>query len=688
MGMISKCKDNLVTCEEYAGTAGNDYVKTRVSKAYSEYQIALKKNNAFDFDDLIMKTVELFKHNPDVLESYQERFKYIMVDEYQDTNTAQFELIRLLADKYRNLCVVGDDDQSIYRFRGANIRNILDFEKVYRDCTVIKLEQNYRSTQYILDAANAVIRNNYGRKDKALWTEIKDGEKVKLRKFDTAQDEAEFIASEIGKLRRNGKLKYDETAVLYRTNAQSRLLEERFVYEGIPYDIVGGTNFYSRREIKDLLAYLKTIESGMDDISVKRIINVPKRGIGLTTVENVQNYVDERQISFFEALCEADQIVTVARSVSKLTDFVTMIRSFRTKQKTMSLEELLKDVIDITGYMNYLKTLEDDDDSGDNDRAQNVDELISKIAAYEENEEVEQPTLTGFLEEVALVADIDRIGDDNEKVLLMTLHSAKGLEFENVYLAGMEEGVFPSYMTLQNEDSDPDGIEEERRLAYVGITRAKRNLTLTAARRRMVRGETIFSKVSRFVTEIPRELLDNREAVTTASFLYDGGESIDEYEGSEDFGRGSARRGASYDDDADGYSGIKPSYAKGLGKSLKNGGGSRTGGSGRSELASTYKLKAVPKPKASKPRAVPDKPYIAGAGATHAKGSLAGLSKGMPMKAAAPDYAVGDRVAHIKYGEGVVTSLEEGPRDYKVTVLFDDCGQKIMYAAFAKLKKI
>ena len=575
MGSISKCKDNLVSPEEYAVSTYNDYVKTKISKAYTEYQNALKKNNAMDFDDLIMKTVELFKKNPDVLDYYQERFKYIMVDEYQDTNNAQFELIRLLADKYRNLCVVGDDDQSIYRFRGANIRNILDFEKVYPNATVIKLEQNYRSTQQILDAANAVIHHNFGRKDKSLWTDVKDGEKIKLRQFDTAYDEAEFIADEIGKLKRSGKLSYDETAVLYRTNAQSRLLEERFVHEGIPYDLVGGTNFYSRREIKDLLAYLKTIDNGRDDIAVKRIINVPKRGIGNTTIEYVQNYADERQISFYDALCEADQIMAVSRSAGKLKDFVTMIRAFRTKMKEYSLEELLKDVIVTTGYMEYLKTIDEDDDSGDNDRKQNVDELISKIASYEENEEVEMPTLSGFLEEVALVADIDRIGDDNEKVLLMTLHSAKGLEFENVYLAGMEEGVFPSYMTLQMEDSDPEGIEEERRLAYVGITRAKRNLTLTAARRRMVRGETIFSQLSRFVQEIPEEMLDVKNPVSKPSFLFDDGDSIEEYEGVETTytnGRSAysneyRKEYSTYSDDT--YrkvSGIKPAYAEGLRK--------------------------------------------------------------------------------------------------------------------------
>lgn len=694
MGSISKCKDNLVTTNEYALNTQNEYNKVRISKAYTEYQNALKKNNAMDFDDLIFNTVELFKKNPDVLEYYQDRFRYIMVDEYQDTNNAQFEFIRLLADKYRNLCVVGDDDQSIYRFRGANIRNILDFEKVYPDATVIKLEQNYRSTQQILDAANAVIGNNYGRKEKALWTEEKDGEKVHLRQFDTAYDEAEFIASDIGKLKRSGKLSYSDTAVLYRTNAQSRLIEERFVHEGIPYDIVGGTNFYSRREIKDLLAYLKTIDNGRDDIAVKRIINVPKRGIGATTLEYVQNYADERQISFFDALCEADQIMAVSRSASKLKDFVTMIRAFRTKQKSYSLEELLKDVIDVTGYMEFLKTLDDDDDSGDNDRAANVDELISKIAAYEESDEVEEPTLSGFLEEVALVADIDRIGEDNEKVLLMTLHSAKGLEFEHVYLAGMEENVFPSYMTLQTEDSDPEGIEEERRLAYVGITRAKRNLTLTAAKRRMVRGETWFNQLSRFVKEIPAEYLDREKPqFDKPAFLFDDGDSIDEYEGVEDTYGTSGR----YSDEDDSYRssgryGNGDSYGKSGGYSgigVKSSYKNKNFGSdnGASQLSNSYKIKAKPAPK--KPRAVPQsKPYIATAAKTHVKGSLAGISKGMPMKTAKPEYETGDRVSHIKYGIGTVTSLEEGPRDYKVTVNFDDCGQKIMYAAFAKLKKM
>jgi DNA helicase-2/ATP-dependent DNA helicase PcrA len=701
MGSISKCKDNLVSPEEYAVSTYNDFVKTKISKAYTEYQNALKKNNAMDFDDLIVKTVELFKKNPDVLDYYQERFKYIMVDEYQDTNNAQFELIRLLADKYRNLCVVGDDDQSIYRFRGANIRNILDFEKVYPNATVIKLEQNYRSTQQILDAANAVIHHNFGRKDKSLWTDVKDGEKIKLRQFDTADDEAQFIASEIGKLYRSGKLNYADTAILYRTNAQSRLFENRLRNEGIPYNLVGGTNFYSRREIKDLLAYLKTIDNGTDDIAVKRIINVPKRGIGNTTIDNVQSYADERQISFYDALCEADQIMAVSRSAGKLKDFVTMIRAFRTKTKSYSLDDLLKDVIDVTGYMDYLKTLDDEDESGDNDRSQNVDELISDVYEYvsrTESEGNESPTLTGYLEKVTLTSEIDKVDNETDAVILMTLHSAKGLEFENVYLAGMEEGVFPSYMTLQTEDSDPEGIEEERRLAYVGITRAKRNLTLTAARRRMVRGETIFSQLSRFVQEIPEEMLDVKNPVSKPSFLFDDGDSIEEYEGVETtYTKGRSvysneyrKEYSTYSDDT--YrkaSGIKPAYAEGLRKANAASAQKSSRGQERVGLANTYKIKATPKQSKPVQRAQPaDKPYIAGAAKTHTKGALAGLSKGMPTKMERPEYNTGDRVSHVKYGVGTVTSLEEGPRDYKVTVEFDDCGQKIMYAAFAKLKKV
>ena len=483
LSAISSAKNDLISPEEYELKAMGDYGKQKVASVYKEYQGVLRKNNALDFDDLIGKTVELFRICPDVLDYYQERFRYIMVDEYQDTNTAQFELVRLLAGKYRNLCVVGDDDQSIYKFRGANISNILDFEKVFPEAEVIKLEQNYRSTQTILDAANTVIRNNVERKDKALWTDKGEGEQIHFRQFDTAYEEAEFIAGEIGKKKKYGKAEYKDCAVLYRTNAQSRMLEERFIMEGIPYDVVGGVNFYSRREIKDILAYLKTIDNGRDDLAVRRIINVPKRGIGATTILRVQEYADARGISFYDALREADQIMSIGKSAVKLKPFVTMIQSFRSKLEYYSLEELINDVMETTGYV---KELEESEDEDAEDRIRNIDELVSKVVAYEESHD--EPSLSEFLEEVALVADIDGVDADDNRVLLMTIHSAKGLEFPHVYLAGMEDGVFPSYMTITSDD--PSAVEEERRLAYVGITRAKEDLTITCAKQRMLRGET------------------------------------------------------------------------------------------------------------------------------------------------------------------------------------------------------
>ncbi len=441
LSAISSAKDELISSVDYQLQAMGDYHQEKIGKAYVEYQSVLRKNNALDFDDLIMKTVELFKSCPEVLDNYQDRFRYIMVDEYQDTNTAQFELVRLLADKYRNLCVVGDDDQSIYKFRGANIRNILDFEKVYPEAQVVKLEQNYRSTQNVLDAANSVIQNNRGRKEKALWTKKGQGSLVHFRQFDTAYEEAEFVADDIARKKRKGIADYGESAVLYRTNAQARMLEERFILEGIPYDVVGGTNFYARREIKDMLAYLKTVDNGKDDVAARRIINVPKRGIGAATIARVQEYADMKGISFYDALKEAGQITSVGRSAAKLEPFVTMIQSFRSKLEYYGLEGLIKDIVETTGYVRELEASDEEDAE---DRIHNIDELISKIVSYEENHE--DASLSEFLEEVALVADIDRIEGESSRVLLMTLHSAKGLEFPHVYLTGMEDGVFPGYL--------------------------------------------------------------------------------------------------------------------------------------------------------------------------------------------------------------------------------------------------
>ena len=498
---ISSAKDELVDVREFEVKSVGDYKKSVIAKVYREYQETLKKSNALDFDDIIVKTVELFKSCPEVLYNYQERFKYIMVDEYQDTNTAQFELIRLLADGYRNLCVVGDDDQSIYKFRGANIRNILDYEKVYPDAKVIKLEQNYRSTQNILDAANAVIRNNRGRKEKALWTEKGAGSRVHFRQFDNAYEEAEYIADDIADKVKNDGIAYADCAVLYRTNAQSRLLEERMVVEGIPYHVVGGVNFYARQEIRDILAYLKTIDNGRDEVALRRIINVPKRSIGAASLEKVADYAQMKDITLFDALCEADQIKGLGRAETKIRGFVNLIEVLRSGLSSYTLPDLIKSLLERIDYAEYLR---DQDEESAEDRLGNVDELITKAAVYEETHD--EPSLSEFLEEIMLVADIDNVEDGDNRVLLMTLHSAKGLEFPVVYLAGMEDGLFPSFMTIASDD--PLEIEEERRLAYVGITRAMKELTMTSAQQRMVRGETQYNRVSRFVREIPRELVD------------------------------------------------------------------------------------------------------------------------------------------------------------------------------------
>ena len=485
--------------------AAGDYNMKKVASVYREYQAALRKNNALDFDDLIVKTVELFEKCGAVLEYYQERFKYIMVDEYQDTNTAQFKFISLLAQRYQNLCVVGDDDQSIYKFRGANIGNILGFEHVFPDARVIRLEQNYRSTRNILNAANQVIANNTERKAKTLWTENEEGSKVHFRQFLNAYEEAEYVAGEIGKLKRNGLGNYRDCAILYRTNAQSRIFEEKFIAANIPYKLVGGVNFYARKEIKDLLCYLKTINNARDDLAVQRIINVPKRGIGATTLGRVQDYADNMGISLYEALRVAEEVPSIGRSLSKIDGFVTFIQMLKSKADVMTVEEILQEVIDSTGYV---AELEAEDTEESRARIENIDELISKTVAYQEamEEQNQSATLSGFLEEVALVADIDTVDPDQDYVLLMTLHSAKGLEFPKVFMVGMEDGIFPSHMTISYGD---DGeMEEERRLCYVGITRAMKDLTLTCAQQRMIRGETQYNRVSRFVREIPRELVD------------------------------------------------------------------------------------------------------------------------------------------------------------------------------------
>ena len=743
---ISSAKNELLTPLQYREeNDGISFRKKQIGMAYEEYQRLLRKNNALDFDDLLMLTVELFHSHDEVLEMYQHRFRYIMVDEYQDTNAAQFELVRLLAGEHKNLCVVGDDDQSIYKFRGADIRNILDFEKVYPDAMVVRLEQNYRSTQNILDAANAVIKNNRTRKDKSLWTDHGQGPRIHVRTFTSAMEEASFVAQDIqDRVRADKSRSYNSFAVLYRTNAQSRLLEERFVLGSIPYNVVGGTNFYARREIKDVLAYLKTIDNGRDDIAVRRIVNVPKRGIGATTLGRAAEYAAQENTSLFSVMESGDQIPGVKRAGLKLRDFAQKILEYRDYALTHTLVDLTRHVLDDSGYLDALRTSGEEDAE---DRENNIDELISKIADFEQRmeEEDSEATLSGFLEDVALVADIDSVEENDNRVLLMTLHSAKGLEFPCVYITGMEDNVFPSYQSIQ--DYTGEAIEEERRLAYVGITRAMEDLTLTSARTRMVRGEVQYNPVSRFLAEIPDDLLDD-ESGSRRPKSYSFGDSYDDDFDDFDnrfnddysdpdlipfsfgkttgtgsktgFGKttgtgskaGFGKSSAAASRTAFGgrsVSGTNPGFGRDISELLNRRGtaaGSTTGratgtaaGTAKGPAAGTAagvsggaatpnalghkRLKAVNvKPHTDDAK----KPYIAKTSAGKSK-SLSGLKKGMPAPAQ-PDYNSGDRVRHVRYGDGTVKALEKTPRDYKVTVQFDECGQKIMYAGFAKLRKL
>ncbi len=637
MNKISEAKDRLKSPEAMMAEAGEDYLAKTYAKIYAEYQKQLKKNNALDFDDLIFKTVELFRTNEEALSYYQNRFKYIMVDEYQDTNHAQFVLISLLASTINeygeiehNLCVVGDDDQSIYRFRGADIHNILDFESKFPDTTVIKLEQNYRSTKSILDVANEVIHNNSNRKDKSLWTDNEQGDPVTFTQYQNARDEAERIVMDIRNGHQQENISYNDYAILYRTNAQSRLFEEKLVQYNIPYKLVGGVNFYSRKEIKDILAYLRVIDNAQDDIQVKRIINVPKRGIGLTTINRISDYAQENDISFYDAVVHAQGIPGIGRAYEKLTNFATLIETLRSKiaAPDYSIEDLVKELIDLTGYV---RELEEANTIEATTRIEYIDEFITKVVTYEE-EATSEPTLSEFLEEVSLVADIDSYDEADEKIVLMTLHGSKGLEFPYVYLTGMEEGIFPSYRSINEGEED---IAEERRLCYVGITRARKKLALTAARERMINGETMYSRQSRFINEIPRYLLKQ-----------DLGEQRSAFAGTNSFGKSS-----SFDDSYSSYSSMNPP------KSV------RSAGNGLDMLNNN--------------------PFIK-------KGfsNLSSLNSNTFDKPKAPaviNYKVGDSVSHAKFGDGKVTEMVSKDNDYMVTVEFNEFGTKKMKASFARL---
>lgn len=677
LSAISKAKDELISPNRFAKEASGDFRKMKIADAYYEYQRALKKNNALDFDDLIVKTVELFKTDNEVLEYYQERFQYIMVDEYQDTNTAQFALVKLLADRYRNICVVGDDDQSIYKFRGANIANILQFENAFENAKVIKLEQNYRSTKTILNAANAVVHNNVGRKDKTLWCDNEEGDRIKVYQVDDAFQEGEVIARDIAQNVAAGSYSYKDCACLYRTNAQSRSIEERLLMAGIPYKIIGGQNFYQRKEVKDILAYMKTVDNGLDDVAVRRIINVPKRGIGAATVDKVQLFADANGMSFYEALTNKNCMDVVGRAAAKLTSFVAMVERFKVIVANEGLRQLADKILDETGYRAELKA-EDTDEA--RNRLENIDELVSKITDYDNNDE--SATLSGFLEEVALIADIDSLNESDDYVVLMTIHSAKGLEFPQVFLCGMEDGLFPSYMNIMSDDLDE--LEEERRLCYVAITRAMKNLTITWTKTRMIHGETRYNVQSRFLKEIPPLLLEHvqlgtiRDRQSGSSFKFGG------YEGSMNYndGFGSSSKGAynRYNDDRANSSiagriGRRKPYA-GMGAAGSGFGSTNYGvTSHESTSYSNSSLKRAYTPKTISTYGNPSsKPAFGKEFTVKRQKSL--------------DYMVGDRVKHIKFGEGEVINIVDGGRDMEVTVDFDKAGVKKMFASFAKLKKM
>ena len=645
MAAISSAKDEMIEPDQYRIDAGIDWKLQKYAAVYAEYQAELKKNNAMDFDDLLVQTVKLFQQFPEVLDYYQEQFRYIMVDEYQDTNTVQFRFVSLLAAKYRNLCVVGDDDQSIYRFRGANIRNILSFEETFPGAKVIKLEQNYRSTKMILDSANEVIRNNTGRKDKTLWTENEVGERPVFREFSSSFEEAEWIVRDI--VKRGGPWK--DYAILYRTNAQSRIFEEKCVAYNLPYRLVGGVNFYQRKEIKDVLCYLKTIANGRDDLAVQRIINVPKRGIGAMSVARVNMFAMENDMSFYEALERVQAVPGIGKAALKIGVFTDQISEFRKMLKEETpIKDVIEAILDKTGYRDELK---EEGEVEAESRMENIEELINKAVSYWES--AEEPSLSAFLEEVALVADIDSMDESEDRIILMTLHSAKGLEFPYVYLAGMEDGLFPSMMSLME---GPEALEEERRLCYVGITRAEKRLTLTAAKSRMIKGQVQPERTSRFIDEIPDVCLerpDQDDSKTGWKKMADAYRNLPEEAGLP-WAKASGADGKA----ADGHTGRFQNRPAGV--SLFG------------QKSDAYK-----------------NPYASGTSAAPKNTPTFGKAFTVE-KPKSLDYSEGDRVHHMRFGDGTVKSIADGGKDFEVTVDFDNAaiGTRKMFASFAKLKKL
>ncbi|MGL6173948.1 MAG: DNA helicase PcrA [Cellulosilyticaceae bacterium] len=647
IGAISSKKNEFILPEDCLRQVGGDYREKVIAQIYEAYQAKLKENNAMDFDDLLVNTCLVLQNNPDVLEFYQRKFKYILVDEYQDTNGVQYHLVQLLAKGHYNLCVVGDDDQSIYGWRGADISNILDFERDLPGAKVIKLEQNYRSTKNILEAANKVVARNQGRKVKNLWTDNEEGEVISVMELDNEYRESDAIANLISRGIENGEREYKDYAILYRTNAQSRAIEEKMIHHSIPYRLLGGTRFYERKEIKDLIAYLRVVANLKDDIALKRVINVPKRGIGAASVNTIAEYAQNQNMDFFEAarMCKEFGVLGNAPSTKVLT-FVYLIQEFRAMSQNGDVKELLEAIIEKTEYTNYLRQTEGEDAK---DRIANIQELVSKAATYMQNSD--DPSLDEFLEEVALVADVDNYDEESNSVVLMTLHSAKGLEFPVVFMPGMEDGLFPSFMSMTEGD---DKLEEERRLCYVGITRAREKLYMLYTQQRTVFGRTQSSIASRFLKELPTQVTNLQELEKTPSssgrFINGKTNPLSPFSknpiNKPSFGQATPQTAPGK------TSFTKPDFTK-------------------PEFIQRQATKSEPTP------SIPNRGILPAAG-----GKIENLPK------VTQDFSSGDMVKHKMFGEGTITKVDKTEDDVFVTIDFKRGMSKKLSVRFAKLQKM
>ena len=627
---ISNAKNEMLDPDKFTAKVRGDFRKEKIAEIYEIYQKRLKENNAIDFDDIINFTIKILLDNPDLLDYYSGKFKYVLVDEYQDTNKAQFTLVSLLASKYGNITVVGDNDQGIYSFRGADITNILNFEKDFPGTRIIKLEQNYRCTQNILNAANEVIKNNETKYEKKLWTKNEEGNLPKVYRADTAYDEANYIVRQINTLKMEEYYKYSDFAVLYRMNTQSRVIEDALMREDIPYKIVGGLRFHERKEIKDIIAYLRLIQNFSDNLSLTRIINEPKRGVGRTSLDNIENLAVSNETSMYEIIKNADKY-GLSRVFSNTRDFINTIEELHQKIESLKVSDLIKEVINKTGY---LKNLELENTVEAETRIQNIDEFITEAVEFEN--EAAEPTLREFLEGITLSADIDNVEDSEESVTLMTLHSAKGLEFPVVFLVGMEEGVFPGYKSI----GEPKELEEERRLCYVGITRAKENLFLTCSKQRTIFNSTSYNAVSRFLKEIPASMLDGYEQIEDRSY-------------------------GNYDD-------TDVSWQYGTGRDLS------------SDYSSDYRKESINTYKSIEENS--SKIASTTFKFRSAESFLNSLNK--PEEVDLSVYKAGTKVYHKKFGEGVINYVEAEGEDLKVDINFEKSGHKRLMARYAGLKVI